>query len=360
MRTCRSVCKGQYTAVPKRTLIEAWKWEKGEKRTHLVRDVIPVVLGAQIFEILLEQGTHLDDTIGHALDLAEPLLVELGVAQDLAGDARPVDGRVGVQWTDEDLDLGVDALLLVGRVGDDAEGTDSLAVETHVLGEGLREREAVALLDEQADRVGVTVGVAGSEALVGHVEERVVALLLDDLADLLPLLLRGVDAGRVVGAGVQEEEGVVWCGLQVSDQAVEVEADGVLVVVLVLLDLEAGVAEDGLVVGPRWGWNVDRLRVWVEALEEGPTYSQCARAGDGLCDGDAVFLESLAVGAVGQHGGLLGEAGDTGDAGIFLVEVFLDELLLGGAYGGEDVGLAFVVACRRIGWLVSQTRKANE
>jgi len=57
---------------------------------------------------------------------------------------------------------------------------------------------------------------------------------------------------------------------------------------------------------------------------------------------------------------LLGEAGDTGDAGIFLVEVFLDELLLGGAYGGEDVGLAFVVACRRIGWLVSQTRKANE
>src|SRR5689334_19342176 len=40
------------------------------------------------------------------------------------------------------------------------------------------------------------------------------------------------------------------------------------------------------------------------------------------------------------------EAGDTGDAGIFLVEVFLEELLFGGPDRGKNIGFAFVVACR--------------
>jgi hypothetical protein len=72
---------------------------------------------------------------------------------------------------------------------------------TH-LGEALAQRDLVALLDKVAQRVRVGVGVAGREALVGHVEEGEVVLLLDHLGDALPVLARRVDTGRVVRAGV--------------------------------------------------------------------------------------------------------------------------------------------------------------
>ena len=100
------------------------------EHADLAGDVAPVVLAAQLLEVVLEQGAHLDDAVGHALDLAQPLLVERGVVQDGAGDAGAVDGRVGVKRADEDLDLRVDALGFFGGLGDDREGADTLAVKT--------------------------------------------------------------------------------------------------------------------------------------------------------------------------------------------------------------------------------------
>jgi hypothetical protein len=100
------------------------------EHADLAGDVAPVVLAAKLLEVVLEQGAHLDDAVGHALDFAEPLLVERGVVQDGAGDAGAVDGRVGVERADEDLDLGVDTLGFFGGLGDDGEGADALAVET--------------------------------------------------------------------------------------------------------------------------------------------------------------------------------------------------------------------------------------
>ena len=47
------------------------------------------------------------------------------------------------------------------------------------------------------------------EALVGHVEEGEELLLLDNVADLLPLLRRRVDTGRVVGASMEENDSLV-------------------------------------------------------------------------------------------------------------------------------------------------------
>lgn len=100
------------------------------EHADLAGDVAPVVLAAELLEVVLEQGAHLDDAVGHALDLAEPLLVERRVVQDGAGNAGAVDGRVGVERAHEDLDLAVDALGFFGGGGDDGEGADALAVET--------------------------------------------------------------------------------------------------------------------------------------------------------------------------------------------------------------------------------------
>lgn len=311
------------------------------EHANLVGDVGPVVLGAELLEVGLEQGAHLDDAVSHVLDLAEPLLVELGVLEDGGGDAGTVDGRAGVQRADENLDLGVDALDLLGVGADDGEGTNTLTVETHVLGERLAEGNLLALLDEVADGKGVGVGVAAGEALVGHVEEGEVAVSLDDLADLLPLLLGGVDAGRVVGAGVEEEDAALGGGLDVGNHALEVEADGVLVVVAVLFNLEAGVGEDGLVVSPRGGGDVDLLVAAVELLEEGSADAESTSARQGLGDEEAV--EDGRVGAVGELGSQGRELGDTGDAGVLLVHVGVNDGLLGGADGGQNERLALVV-----------------
>lgn len=99
-------------------------------RAYLVGDVGPVVLATQVLEVLLQESAHLDDPVGHTLDLTEPLLVQLGVVHDGGGDASTVNGRVRVEGTDEDLDLGLHALLLLGGFADQREGTHTLTIET--------------------------------------------------------------------------------------------------------------------------------------------------------------------------------------------------------------------------------------
>jgi uncharacterized membrane protein len=103
---------------------------KRERKTYLVGNVRPVMLAAQILKVLLQESTHLNDAVGHALDLTQPLLVKLGIVQDSRGNTSTVDGRVRVQSADEDLQLGIDTLLLLGRSTDKRECANTLTVET--------------------------------------------------------------------------------------------------------------------------------------------------------------------------------------------------------------------------------------
>jgi len=84
--------------------------------------------------------------------------------------------------------------------------------------------------------------------------------------------------------------------------------------------------------------------VRVVTLEEGATNAEGTGAGNGLGDSDAVLGERLRVRAVGKLESSLGELGDTGDAGVFLVKGGVNDLLLGLLDRGQDVGLALVVA----------------
>lgn len=100
------------------------------EHADLAGDVGPVVLAAELLQVLAEQGAHLNDAISHALDLTEPLLVQLGVVHDGGGDAGTVDGGVRVEGADQNLDLRLDALLLLGVLTDERESTNTLTVET--------------------------------------------------------------------------------------------------------------------------------------------------------------------------------------------------------------------------------------
>lgn len=201
----------------------------------------------------------------------------------------------------------------------------------------------MALLDEVADGESIAVSVAGGKALVCHVEERKVALGLDGIANRLPLLNGRVDTSRVVGACVQQDNASLRGVLQILNHALEVQSDGVLVVVPVLLDLQTAVLEDGIVVGPAGSGNVDGLCAGVVALHEVSTDTQSTCAGDGLGDCYPVALDSLALGAVCEDCSGLGESWDTSDAGILLVEIAGDDLLLGGLDGGQNIWLSLVI-----------------
>jgi hypothetical protein len=303
------------------------------------------VLAAELLEVGAEGGAHLNDAVSHALDLTKPLLVKSGVVHDGGGDASTVDGRVRVEGTNENLDLRLNALLLLGVLANEREGTDALTVQTHVLGERLAQSDVVALLNEVAGSEGILVSVTAGKALISHVEEGEVVLLFHDIADLAPLGLGRVDTGGVVGAGVEQDDALLGGGLDVGDQTLEVEADGLLVVVAVLSDLETGIREDGLVVGPARVGEVDLLGAGVELLEERASNAEGTGAGDGLGDDKAVVLDGGGVGTVGELGGGSGECGNTSDACVLLVEAGCDNLVLGGADGGQDVGLALVVTC---------------
>ena len=113
------------------------------EHANLAGDVGPVVLATQLFKVLLQQGAHGDDSVGHALDFTKPLLVQSGVVENGRCDTGAVDGRVGVERTNEDLDLRVDALLLVGIGADNGKGTDTLTVKTLMLSISMTDQEKI-------------------------------------------------------------------------------------------------------------------------------------------------------------------------------------------------------------------------
>jgi hypothetical protein len=80
--------------------------------------------------------------------------------------------------------------------------------------------------------------------------------------------------------------------LEVTLHSLKVESDRLLVVVRVVLDFEARVAEDGDVVAPRRCREVDLARVRVVAGEEGAGDPEGARARERLGDGNLYKRQS--------------------------------------------------------------------
>jgi hypothetical protein len=108
----------------------------------------------------------------------------------------------------------------------------------------------MALLDEVAQWEGILVRVSRCKTLVCHIEESIVTAALHSLTDLLPLLRCRVDTSRIVRASMKQESASLRGSLNIRNHALEVQANSVLIIVSVLLNLEAGVLEDRSVVCP--------------------------------------------------------------------------------------------------------------
>lgn len=258
------------------------------EHANLSRNVVPGARRTTLLQPLPQTATHLLNAPAHRAQILLPLLEEYGVVEDLAGNARTIRGGIRNLRALQDSQLARDMLDSSGRIRtrrrDKVERTRALTVQTKVLRKRLRNAQLKALLDEVADRPGVADQIAGREALVGSVEEGELAALAHDGRDLLPLVLRGVNACGIVCAGVQEDDGAERRCPQRAHHAVEVEALGLGREVGVVGEGEADIGEDLVVIGPGGIGEVDGglgLR-GVELGEEEAAQVNGAGSRDGL------------------------------------------------------------------------------
>ena len=130
--------------------------------------------------------------------------------------------------------------------------------------------------------------------------------------------------------------------LQVFKHALQVETVGLLVKIAVLLDFEARVAENVGVVAPRRRWQVDALGIRVKALQKHTANAQCTCSRNGLGNGNlsgaelksaigaytaVVLLDQ--VSAVCELGRGLAKIGEASNGQVFLVQVLVQQHLLG-------------------------------
>ena len=248
-------------------------------------------------------------------------------------------------------------IVLGGGAGrrDEVKRARALTVQTEVLREGLRDTQLEALLDEVSHRPGVAVQVARGETLVCGIKEGEVPALAHDDGELLPLVLGEVDTGRVVGAGVEEDDGTSRGLADAVQHAIEVEAFRLRIEVGVGGEGETDIGEDLVVVGPGWVGEVDGgLGVrGVEFGEEEGTEMDGSCAGDGLESGHLIdllesggtkaglraayslFADRRAVGTQDHLLGGRGEFRETLDGEVFIVD--------GGIVANQITGLTSLV-----------------
>ena len=108
---------------------------RSSTRRDLSCDLIPLILSAMPLTSPSLQDTKKSANISFKCVWQNhpPLLVKLLVLQDAACDPGAVKRGVGVHWPDDDLDLRVNASLLVWVRADEGECANTLAVEAHVL-----------------------------------------------------------------------------------------------------------------------------------------------------------------------------------------------------------------------------------
>lgn len=317
------------------------------KHANLVRNVLPVVLGAmRLVQQRLELQAHIVDTVSHTLHLLEPLSVQLRVREHKLGNTGAVHGRVRVHGANRDLELAFHTLGLFGIGRYEREQTAALTVQTHVLGKALAECNLVALFYKVAHSKCVAVWITTSKALICHVKEREHLLLLYNVRNLFPLLLRWIHTCRVVRTCVEQDDTLIRRVPQVLQHTFEVQSHCFLVVVRVLLHLQARVLEDRAVVAPRRRRQVHLLAVWVVAGEEFARNAERSRTRDTLGRRDPVFLQWLRVSAVGKRGSQLLVVGVTCDGQVLLVEIRFRDALVSLKHTGQHIRQAVLVTVR--------------
>lgn len=208
------------------------------EHANLIGDMLPLARGTLGLETLAKTLTHVDDTTTHRAQILLPHGEQLRVVEDTTGNVRPVGRGVGDLCPLQGRQLRGDVRGGCDSVGtgrsDEMKGPRTLTIQSKVLRKRLRNAQLEALVDKVADGPRVTDQIARGKALVGAVEEGEVVALAHHLGNLLPLLLGGIDAGRVVSAGMEQHDGASGCGAQTGKHAIDIKPLGLGMEVRVL------------------------------------------------------------------------------------------------------------------------------
>lgn len=238
----------------------SWGESSEGEHSDLICHMGPGSLSSDSLKSCSQQFPHFSDSIGHINQLVEPLLPHGWLVQDNGGDSCSMFWWRGVVLSDDDLNLGKHFCSSGLISTDEVQSTASLTVEAHDFGKRLSDDHLKASVKEVTQTNTVLVEVTGDKALISSVEEGIEAVLFANAGDFFPLSESRVDAGGVVGASVQEDGRAGSGVLQVRNHAIEVEALGLLVEVAVVANLQASSGEDGVVVAPGGGANIDGRR----------------------------------------------------------------------------------------------------
>ena len=238
------------------------------KHANLIRDMIPRPRRTFCLQPSPQSGPHLLNPTTHGPQIVLPFREELGIIQHAIGNAGPVGRRIGNLTALQEGQLTGDILAGSDRTRagstDKVEGSGTLTVQTQVLGKRLGNAQFKALVDKVSNSPRVAYQVARREPLIGTVEEGEMLPLANDLCDKLPLLLGRIDAGRVVGAGVQEHDGPRQRGTKGEEHAFKVEALGFGREVRVFDHVQTDIVKDLVVISPGGIREVDLWALGVE------------------------------------------------------------------------------------------------
>ena len=100
------------------------------------------------------------------------------------------------------------------------ESSRSFSVQSKVLCKRLCNAEFKALFDEIPDSPSIVLEISRRKTLVCTVKEREMLPCSYNLGNFLPLLSCGIDAGRIVGASVKENDTTFGSLLDCGTQAI--------------------------------------------------------------------------------------------------------------------------------------------
>ena len=162
-------------------------------------------------------------------------------------------------------------------------------------------------------------------------------LLLAQLRDLVPLLVRRIHSGRVMSASVEQEARVIIGLIDVIHHSLEVQNGLLAVQVRVLASGHSSIAENGMLVGPG-GVREVHLSGDVAVLQELSKQTERTRSRNSLSASDHVLLLVVDLVTPSELGSSLVEGRKTNQTRI-LVILSAAESLLSLSHAGKDVRL---------------------
>mmetsp|Transcript_20482 Transcript_20482/g.50232 ORF Transcript_20482/g.50232 Transcript_20482/m.50232 type:complete len:287 (+) Transcript_20482:99-959(+) len=226
------------------------------KHSDLVCNVAPVPDRSCVFQGVPEGSSHSVNAISHSLALFTEFSSELRIFQDCGYKSGSMSRGIGVHGANHSLHLRYNPLGFVGISSDNGESTNTLTVQPKVLGETLNHRNQMAIFHKHSNGSGILGGISRSKALVGTIKEGNKVLILDDTAELLPLLKSWIHTCWIVGTGMKKDDTSGWHRFDVLDHPFKIQGRVIRIIIAVVLHFEPRVCEDVLVVSPTRIWKV--------------------------------------------------------------------------------------------------------